>query len=168
MKWLRNFRRSTIFVDVLLVMGAIIAIMGLSMFVHFNGKKAFIAAEVKSPVAKVDQAEAQTVANPSPTENNEEAPDQPAGSTSAAKATTLPSTPSTTSLPAAKACDNIKKALLTSKYNEDVAAENNSFNQSILGLSVLSPLYKSLLSTHQANLDRLLSNLNNSMAAINC
>jgi len=166
MKWLRAFRRSTIFVDVLLVLGAIVAIMGLSMFVHFNAKKTLSTTELEQPVAYAEQTEANTVADP-PTENT--SPDnktsQPDAST---KSTALPASSTPVTSTVAKVCDNIKKAQLTSKYNSDVASENNAFNKSVLGLSVLTPVYKNLYNLHQATLGSLLSNLNGALAAINC
>jgi len=173
MKWLRAFRSSTIFVDVLLLIVAVVAIMGLTMFVHFNGKKALGNTALKTPVADAEAREAQAIANPNPDSNQETKTDtatkpssENSPSTQDAVAQTTPALPANQLVKAT--CDSAKRTQASIQYNKDVSKENSSFEESIVGLPLLSPLYSTLKTQHTNALSVLETNYSSLLRSINC
>ncbi len=130
---LRKLRNSAIFIDMLLIVGAVAAIVGLATFVHLRGMDKTGHAEQQSLTQSTNSYEA-----PLPTTDSD------AGSSSAAATnnvvkpddtsnicTTDCSLPEETEQVISASCDEAKRQLVMSTYTKDIAKENTLYQSSL-------------------------------------
>lgn len=181
MKWLRSIRNSALFVDLLLIVVAIIAIVGLATFVrlhnsntpkaHGQTNKLTLTNQHLEPLAVADEGVVDGAHTPAPGTTNSN-PSQPAPSPELRAASPLPSLPIT--IPAQAVCDELRKQEILRIYNQDVTKENSAYNtqvnnsRSLIGILDLNSLLDSLLKQHQLTLNTLLASLQKQLATISC
>lgn len=173
---LRKIRNSAIFIDMLLVVVAIVAIIGLATFVHLRGVQASVRTE-KQTIQQNNSVHAEPLTIEATTPTTDESPASSAASSASEVAANTPtaSTTNTINGVAAATCDEAKKLLLLSQYGENVAKENSLYQNklSLLGspLSFTSTALQkatSLLQAHETTLTSLKKAVNAQLQLLKC
>lgn len=176
MQWLRKVRNGAYFVDILLVIAALIAIIGLATFVHLRSGKAPKAFDKKATI----NTSAEHIAYASPTPDNSGPPSGQGGKADVNGASTSDKTSadpeSASEPPLISRCNEPKKTELVDNYHKAITKENNRYQselakkQSLLGLvgAALQQTMAILLNEHKSLLNQLNLKLDTDLAAINC
>lgn len=179
---LQQFRKSAIFIDIILVAGAIIAIIGLAAFVHLRGLNKSSHAEKptlhSSGAVYAEPLQPDPSPPNSPESNASDASSNPTPSPAACQNDcTQPENPAENMADGALevTCDQAKKLLLLAQYSRDVIEENKAYQKSLTLLSAPLSLAgntlssaASLLSGHEAKLSSLKSAANTQLKLLKC
>jgi|GEM_PF-5304468 len=191
MERLRKIRNSVYFLDVLLALAVILAIIGLAVFARLHASK--------SPLVSAQTSKVGTIFNkatplspisdvPNDDKSNSGSSDVKGAKTNTPSSDnslddcynscgdTLPTLPISSVPVVTPACDEAKKAVLMRDYNAAVDKENQRYNQEIrtrqrlLGSAYMSldEIIAALFPEHQRILNDLLNSLHANLSAIGC
>ena len=168
MNRLRKLKDSAMFIELLLVLAAIIAVIGLASYVRLNGRKT---PNKPQPVSKISALAKHIETIPDNT------PPQSASSENSdvkGAHTDRPNTPRTSpdnTLPAT-ICNSSEKASLLTKLNQAIETENKRYQSQ---LSKLTPpggaddeTLDKIVSSHKSILNQLEIDFRTSLSSINC
>jgi len=185
MERLRKIKNAALLVDILLIIGAVIAILGLATFIHFRGENHTNSTQKASALAvnsqhldQLENADTPAPKTPTPTSDNSRVksaetttPSRMCGSACVTQPLSPPQiAPVVLPRPT---CDELKKIQLLDDYNRKLSTENSRYNtdlKSKRGLfgAIDAALSKALSLLHQQTLTKLLAILKNDLAKVYC